>query len=396
MHLSDLFKLVIRNITREKSRSFLTLLGVLIGMAAVVGLLSISGGLRLFISGTLNKLGSDIMFILPGGGSGLANFAAAGSGSAFDDSDVRAVENVQGVKEVWVRVQKPYVVSYRDEELPLMVAALDKGAIDIFIDREVLIIEQGRRFEDNDLRVVAVPKELAKDTFTKEIRIGQKLVIEGSEFDVVAIVSLPSGMAGENVMFVPLRAARNVLGNDGISAMQIQVTGDPDTVAGRIEDKLERKRGDDDFNIVTNKDVLQAVGNIINIADVVLVGVAAISLAIGGLGIMNTMYMSISEKTREIGIMKAIGATNRTISLMFTLEAGIVGLAGGAVGSVLGYALGKLVESSIANSLQLDFRIVVSPELVAGVLVFSSILGMIAGSLPVKEAIKLKPVEAMK
>ncbi len=396
MYLPELFKLVLRNVSREKSRSFLTLLGVVVGMAAVVGLLSISGGLRLFISGTLNKLGEDIIIIFPGGGSGMTNIASTTSSNVFDDSDLLTVRNVQGVKEVWARAQKPYIVEYDEEQLPLMVVSIASGNLDLFVEREFLTLEKGRMINEKDAHSVLVPKEMAEESFDKEIQIGHTLTINEESFRVVGIVSMPSGLAGQNAIFTPLKTARDVFGDERVSMITVQASGDLAEVAERIERKLERTRGEDTFSIATQKDVAKTVGNIITVADVVLVGVAAVSLVIGGLGIMNTMYMSISEKTREIGIMKAIGATNKTISLMFLMESGLVGLMGGAVGSLLGYMMGKLVESTIANSLQVDFHIVVTPPLLAGVLLFSSVLGMFAGSLPVREAIKLKPVEAMR
>lgn len=395
MYFSDLVKLALRNISRERSRSFLTLLGVMIGMAAVVGLLSISGGLRFFISGTLNKLGSDFVVVMPGG-SGMASAASTTSGAIFDESDLLAVKNVQGVKNVWGRTQKPYVVEFKDEQNVLMVASVDIENMEILKERDVFKVISGRMFEKNNIRTVVLPKEIAENTFKKKIRIGQTIYISDEPFKVIGIVEMPSGIVGQQVIFTQLQTAREIFDDDGISLMNLIVTGDAEVVSERIKSKLEHKRGDDDFDVSTNKDIVNAVGNIINIADVVLVGVAAISLAIGGLGIMNTMYMSISEKTREIGIMKALGATNRVISIMFTLEAGIVGLLGGIVGGIFGYILGKIVEGSIANALQLDFHIVITKELIIGVLLFSSILGMVAGILPVKEATKLKPVEAMR
>ena len=389
-------KFVLRNLARERLRSFLTLLGILIGMAGVVALLSISTGLRSYIGGQLDKLGSDLVFISPGEGSSVESMMLMGLGGAFDNSDKLTLENTQGVKDVWSRITIPKLISFGDESVPLMISGGDIGFTEYAYGQELYKIESGRLLTRNDFNEVVLPKEIADDAFSKKIRVGDKLGIGGEEFTVVGIISMPSGNMGGMVVFVPLKAITDIFHDDSISTFVLRVEGDPELVAERIKDKLERERGTEDFQVVTSSDRVNAVNAIITLVNVVLGGVAAIALVIGALGIMNTMYMSISEKTREIGIMKAIGATDGIVSEIFMLESAILGLVGGAAGVVFGYLLAKIVEGAVANAAKIPFNVGMTAELILGVLFISSLLGTLAGILPVRQAMALKPVEAMR
>jgi putative ABC transport system permease protein len=176
----------------------------------------------------------------------------------------------------------------------------------------------------------------------------------------------------------------------------------PGDVAENIKEKLRKhrnvKEGEEDFTVQTSQELLDSVGVILDAVQWFLIGIAAISLLVGGIGIMNTMYTSVLERTREIGVMKAIGARNGDITILFLIEAGVLGMAGGLIGCLLGVTLSKTVEilsaGALANSTLV--KAYVSAELIAGALLLSFIVGCVSGVLPARQAANLKPVDALR
>jgi len=198
-----------------------------------------------------------------------------------------------------------------------------------------------------------------------------------------------------------LRSLFNV--KDDYMGITVRVRDGYDTkeVADRIKEKMRRdrgeKKGEESVTVITMDRVKSAVGTILNAVQVVVVGIAMISLIVGGVNIMNTMYTSVLERTREIGVMKAIGARNSTITTMFIMESGIIGLVGGTIGCLLGAALSKAVEYVALT--QLDSAMLkasITPWLIGGALLFSFVVGVVSGFLPAKQASELNPVDALR
>ncbi len=182
---------------------------------------------------------------------------------------------------------------------------------------------------------------------------------------------------------------------------KVQDGFDPEEVANEIIKRLrqsrEEKEGQETFDVQTSEQILETFGNIFGIVQAVLVGIAAISLLVGGIGIMNTMYTSVLERTKEIGVMKAIGAKNSDILYIFLFESGSLGLVGGIIGVIFGAGLSKGVEYIAMNSLGTNLlQASLTPQLIFGALIFSFLIGTLSGILPAMNAAKLKPVDALR
>ncbi len=395
-YLQKIGWMALKNVSREKKRSALTLLGVLIGISAVVALFSLSGGLRVFVGDQLSQLGEDIIFVSTSGGGGAGGAVQASENVKFSDSDVLDVRSVQGIEKVWMNFRESKRVVYRDEGIVVRISGMEEEGREVLAERGILEVLDGRFVRENELDGVVVTKEVAEDGFDREIRVGKSLDIDGMPFEVVGIVEFDSGPFGGNSIMVSARTFRDVFGIDKASSLTAVASDDPTQVEERLERKLDRTRGEENYQIVTGEDRAEVVNNVIGLLDVVLGGVAAISLVIGLLGITNTMYMSITEKRREIGIMKALGATKGIVLSIFAVESGLLGTLGGALGVLLGFAMAKLVEGRVASYIGGEFSAVVNVEMVLQVLLFSFFIGTLAGALPVRNALKLKPVEAMR
>lgn len=392
---SMVFRMAFRNLTREKVRSFLTLLGVFIGMSAVFALLTISTGLRFFVQDQLEQLGEEVIFVSLAGSYG-PNTGQLSEESGFDDSDVSEIESVQGVERAWRNFRSQKNVEFRDESLVITITGIEQDGIDVLNSKELLTALEGRLLRKNDLHSAMVSEPLAKEAFDKEIRIGSEILIDDEPFDVVGIVDFQSGPFGGNPVIVSKDAFEEIFGVSRARGITLVSSDEPSVMERRLSEKLDRMVGEESYEVVTGEDRAQVVNNVIGLLEAVLGGVAAISLLIGVLGITNTMYMSITEKRREIGIMKAIGADKKTVVGIFTLESGLLGLLGGAIGSILGFFMAKLVEGLVRGYVGENFSIVLSVTLVVQVLLFSFFLGVFAGLIPVRQALKLKPVEAMR
>ncbi|VVB81480.1 FtsX-like permease family protein [uncultured archaeon] len=259
----------------------------------------------------------------------------------------------------------------------------------------------GRMLKSSDSKKVMVGYDLwAKNVFSKPVAVDGKLLINGVAFQVVGLLD-KAGMNNEAVIMNE-NDARDLLSEpDKYSMIVAQVSAGsvPSEVGARVARALRRDRGQkegfEDFTVQTSEELIKSVNTILGVVQAIFVGIAAISLLVGGIGIMNTMYTSVLERTHDIGIMKAIGARNGDIMMIFLLESGLLGLSGGIVGVLLGVGLSKLVEyfgSQSVGLLQATFPW----YLIVGALSFSLFVGMFSGVFPARQAAKLPPVEALR
>ena len=243
-----------------------------------------------------------------------------------------------------------------------------------------------------------------KEVFGKKMRIGNKVVLDDVKFDIVGVLKRVGDPFADSGIIISEADARLLLNeSEAYSYLiaQSAKTENPEVVGKRIEKAIRRdrhqKEGKEDFKVETASDLIASFNVVLNIIQVVFVGIAAISLLVGGIGIMNTMFTAVLERTREIGVMKAIGARNSDVLGLFLIESGLLGLAGGVIGVILGAAISKGVEFG-ANTAFGPGTIHASfpPALIIGALLFSFVIGAISGVLPARRASKLKPVEALR
>lgn len=399
--LGEYFFLAFRNLRKRKLRSWLTMIGIFIGIAAVVALISVTLGLQKSIQEQFETMGANKLIIMPGGG-----MMGVTSAEKLTPEDLDAIRKTKGVDLAAEMIFSTTLVKFEDKAKQTFVIGLptDETA-KIMEDMGGFKVEKGRGLKDGDREKVVIGYLVAKENglFENEVSLRDKLIIEEREFKVIGIMKQLGNPSDDSQIYVPLDTAKEILGKeDEIDTIYVQVKSGfaPDEVGENIKEELRdlrnEKEGEETFSVQTFEQLMETFGNILSIIQVVLVGIAAISLLVGGIGIMNTMYMSVIERTREIGIMKAIGARNIDIMTLFLFESGLLGIAGGAIGIAIGIGIGKAVEI-IAMSFALGMLKASFPwYLILGALAFSFIVGVISGVLPAVRASKLKPVDALR
>jgi len=393
--LKDYFKLSINNLVHRKVRSWLTIIGILIGIAAVTALISISSGMNQAIENEFNKVGSDKITITPGAG-GMQFAGPTSVNSELTQEDLDTIRNIRGVDKAEPLIMEMAKVNVNNEDKYVDVVGINSEFLDIF--RGSYELYKGRNLRNNDKYKAVIGYKLATDTFNKSINLRNRIIINGQEFRVIGILDKIGNPRDDNSVMIPIDTARELFNEpDSISMIMVDSIDsfDVNIVADDITDKLEKKRGQKDFSVTTLNQIKETVSGIIGLLSIILLGVAAISLLVGGIGIMNTMYTSVIERTREIGILKAIGAKNSHILILFLIESGLLGIIGGIIGAILGIILAKGV-AYFGSNMAIPMEAAITPELIIGVLAFSFIVGALSGSLPARKASKLKPIDALR
>ena len=403
--LTDFFKLALNNLRRRKLRSWLTMLGIFIGIAAVIALISLGQGLRDAVTGQFASLGTEYLTIQNAG----TGFGPPGSTvvEKLNDHDLKIVEGVRGIKEVVPRLIRIVKIEYNNAVSFNYVGDVseDKIKMNIVYSSGNLEAEKGRLLEIGDKGKVVIGQNIAKkENFGKEIDVGKKINIQGKDFEVVGILKKGSSFQVNDVIVMLNSDLENLLGIDNeidLIVAKVEDTEDPVAVSDRIERALRNDRnekiGEEDFSVQTPLEALSAVNQVLTAINVVVVGIAMISLLVGGIGIANTMYTSILERKKEIGTMKAIGAKNSSILLIFLIEAGFLGLVGGIIGVIIGggaaLAVGAIANSFFGSEI---INVNLSIPLIIFAVGFSFLIGIISGIVPSYQASKLKPVDALR
>ena len=279
-----------------------------------------------------------------------------------------------------------------------LVGSLPAENFEEFFEDAGINIGNGRNIKDNEKFVAIIGIRAAREMFNKELRVGDKIEINKKEFKIVGILEEIGNAQDDNQINIPLESSREIFNEpnkvDTIIA-QVKSSSDTSLLQERIEKELERKRDDTNFQVLTASQILEQINQVLGVMQIVLVGIAAISLVVGAIGIMNSMYTSVLERTKDIGIMKAIGARNSDILEIFLIESGLIGLVGGIFGTILGSIMALIIGNISKNA---GFLLIVKLEpfvLLFGLL-FAFIIGMLSGILPAYQASKLKPVDALR
>ncbi len=401
--IEDYFRLAFKGIARRRLRSWLTLIGIFIGITAVVSLITLSQAMQGAIAGQFSKLGSNRVMITPGGKS-YGPTAGSIMTAKFSDSDVEAVQKVRGVDDVLAPLIRTARVQFRGETKAILTFAYPTGAnfIRLLEKHGFVKIEQGRMFRPSDRYVVMLGYNNAYDSFDKDVKEGDKIRIEGYDFEVIGIRE-KSGTFQDIAIGIPLDIGREIFDEkDEISSIFaiIKQGYDSGKVAEDIKKELRNERnveeGEEDFTVNSPQKLLESVTMITDVIKAVLIGIAAVSILVGGIGIMNTMYTSVAERTKEIGIMKATGARNSSVLMLFLFESGLLGLIGGIFGLLAGYGISFFAAKIAMDTAGIEINVAVTVEMVIGALAFSFIIGALSGMLPARKASKLQPVEALR
>ena len=403
--LKDFFTISLNNLKRRKLRSWLTMVGIFIGIAAVVALISLGQGLQTAVTGQMGALDVDSLTIQNAG----TAFGPPGSGvvEKLNDHDLKIIEKVKGVKRANSLLLRMVQVRYNNAvRFEMMRGAPEKPEFyEKFYEAQSMEAIEGRLLKQGDIGKVLLGNNFAKKTkFDKAVTAGKTIKIQGKDFEVVGILK-PSGSLLMNDAAITFHnELKDLLDIDNEIDMIVVTVENPDIseeTAERIERALRKdrglKEGEEDFSVQTPSQVLGAVNNILTAVNVVVVGIAMISLIVGGIGIANTMYTSVLERKKEIGTMKAIGARNSNILLIFLFESGLLGLVGGIIGALIGAGIALGVAAGANAAFGSDIiAISISIPLVFSVITFSFLIGILSGVIPSYQASKLRPVDALR
>lgn len=396
------FRIALRNLKRKRLRSWLTMIGIFISIATIFILVALSLGLDASIQEQFKKLGTDKFFIDPKG-----QLAGPGTGGAvtFTEKDIRTIEKVSGVKEVSYWVLGSAKLEFNRQTRFANIAGIPLDRPNLWEETGFIEAEFGRTLDKGDSGKVDIGSQyLHNNVFDRPVRVGDKLTIQGKDFRVKSNLVTLGNPTDDKIIYMELDDFRETFpDNNRIDQITIQVNegADLNRVAEAVKKKLDDARDVDDDNrdyrISTPEELLETIGTVLNIITGFLLGVAAISLLVGGIGITNTMYTSVLERRKEIGILKSVGAQNKDILSIFAFEAGLLGLVGGVIGVVIGIIFSKGLEFIAVNLLAASILQVSIPAyLIIGVLVFSFLVGVFSGLWPSWQATKVTPVEALR
>ncbi|AOV94477.1 hypothetical protein AQV86_00955 [Nanohaloarchaea archaeon SG9] len=396
----DSFRLAARNIRYRKKRSWLTILGTLVGILAIVALISIGQGLQNSVQSEFQELGGDKVYISPGGNSIASSFTS--STAKLTEDSLQTVRNSRGVEQALGTISARKQVRYSQETSYLSITGLPGGERSSLIqETNGLETTKGRFIRNTDTYSIVLTENAAENAFEDEITLRNKLDINGTEYRVVGIVEA-SGRPGGSI-YMETDQARELTGKeDEYDEITARISGGftPSEVEGNIREELRRSRGleegEEDFTTNTASDIIDSFTSQLALIRGFLVGLGAISLLVGGVGIMNTMYTSVTERTKEIGVMKAVGATNWQILRIFLIESGMIGLIGGLLGVIGGLAISYGASGIISEQVGLPMEPGASPELIFGSLAFAFVVGTVSGFFPARKAAKMNPVEALR
>ena len=415
MNLVESFRIALRALTANKMRSILTMLGIIIGVGAVITLMSVGKGVQAMIAGQLQSAGSNLLIIVPG------NFRESQPG----DPRLRRPSKPLTTSD-WLAIrdplQAPHLLAVAPEADGQANVTFGKTSISVPVvgtNEDYSFVRDfhaadGRFINDEDVtneaRVAVLGINVADKLFPNgEYPIGQSIRIKNIPFRVVGVMEKKGGGSFGNfddVVIVPFTTAqarlfpylRSSRGEPTLSIILAKVDDEKNLkqAATLIEDLLRTRHeitylGEDDFSVINQSDILDIASSITKVLTTFLESIAGISLLVGGIGIMNIMLVSVTERTREIGLRKAVGAKRRDILLQFLVEAMVLSLMGGIIGIILGY-LGALVIATLSK----EFAAIVSIQSILFATGFSALVGLFFGSFPALRAARLHPIDALR
>lgn len=384
-------------------RSWLTIIGILIGIAAVISLISLGEGLRSVVSSQFNFLSTDILVVQASG----LNYGPPGTGSVnpLKAKYVDDLEGFSGVDTAIGRIIETSLLEFNRKSDSAFVVSMPKGSKRKIVEKIAQIeVASGRDLRDEDTNKVIVGTNYVNaDKFGKIIEAGNSITIQDKEFQVVGILKKKGSFTIDNAVVMNEGELKKLFSvNDTFSVIAVKISqgADMDAVKAKIEDYLRKerdvKKGEEDFSVQTPQQAIKTVESVLFAIQIFIYVIAGISIVVGGIGISNTMYTSVIERTKQIGIMKSIGAKNRDIFNLFLIESGLLGLVGGLAGIIIGLGLAYGVAFLGSAVLNTDLiRVNTSPPLIIYSLAFSFLIGSVSGILPAIQASKLRPVEAL-
>lgn len=397
-YFSFLLKSALFNFSRNKTRTFLTSLGILIGVMSVVLLMAAGLGLKKYLKQQFDSIGSNMLYIMPGRviseGGGFQD--PGGLGARFTERDVRNIERVPNASIVVPTNERSSLVTVGGETETTQLLGTTQD-----IQRALsLEIDYGEFFTKGDIakraKVVVIGPALAKKLFgSPEDALGESIRLVGKSYRIIGVLK-PKGGGGlggpnfDSITYMPYRSLADFDENKKFYTIYVKSSSDTTIkqLKTDLDELLKRDYEEDEYQVVEQTEILNLVTNIFSILNMVLVAIAAISLVVGGIGIMNIMYVTVTEKIKEIGIRRALGARKKDILYQFLVESIILSLFGGLVGLLLAFL--------IVLAVQQFFPVYIDAESVIISLGISTVIGVVFGVFPAKKAADLVPIDAIR
>ena len=387
----------------NKMRSLLTMLGIIIGVGAVIAMVSIGMGVRNNIQQSIASLGSNMLIVMPGAENRTGVRGGAGSKTTLEDEDADAIKaKIGGIDNVSAMVSGSYQVVFGNSNWKTSV----QGVSPDYMDIRSLEVESGIFITEHDMvkrnRVAVIGSTVSENLFGGSNPVGQNIRIDNQPFKIIGVLKKKGqssmGQDQDDVIIVPMTTAQErMLGVNYVHSINVQVSSPDimDEVQENIETLLRQrhhiaKGQEDDFNVRNLTSLMETMDSTTAMITMLLGAVAGISLLVGGIGIMNIMMVSVTERTREIGIRKALGATFRNIMMQFLIESVVIGIIGGVIGIFMGCTL------SIAVAEFFNFNTVITLLPIAVSFSFAVGTGLFFGIYPARKAAKLDPIEALR
>lgn len=400
-------KMALRSIAGNKLRTALTMLGIIIGVSSVSLVIAIGNGVKSSVTDQVSELGTNLLQVNPGqafaseegsdGSGGGANFASAFGASTLTEKDVQTIRDIDGVYAAAPVSLVSGVANYNGKPAT---GAILFATDDQFDDAVKVDLEKGRFIAAGTTNETVVGGTVAEKLFGSEDPMGKEITIRDKKFVIVGITKKPDkdalsfGPSLDSAIYLPLSAGKE-FNNGSVNINEIDVKStSPDTVASaKAEIKKQVKAnhgGEEDFTVLDAKEQLKIFDSILSILTTFVAAIASISLLVGGIGIMNIMLVSVTERTREIGLRKALGASSGMVLSQFLIEAVVLSLMGGLLGLGFAYLFGIVVKQ-LAN-IQPSFTL----EAVGIAFIISVVVGIIFGIAPALKAARMRPIDALR
>ena len=403
MLFSESFQMALTSLYANKMRSLLTMLGIIIGVAAVIALVSVGMGVRSNVTNSIASLGSNMLIISPGSSNRGGVRGAAGSMQTLKYDDAKAIKDkIKNIDYVSPSVSSSYQIVYGNNNWKTSV----QGVTAEFMSIRSLTIGYGSFITADDMnkrnRVAVIGTTVASNLFAKENPVGKNIRINNQPFKVIGLLESKGqssvGQDQDDVIYIPLTTAQErMLGITYVQSINVQVSSQEkmEQVQAEIENLLRSRHHilagkDDDFNVRNLTSLMETVNQSTSMLTLLLGAIAGISLIVGGIGIMNIMMVSVTERTREIGIRKALGATFMNIMTQFLIESMVIGIIGGTIGIIVGCGVSQII-AKVGNFTTV---ITITPIIIS--FIFSVGIGLFFGIYPARKAAKLDPIEALR
>ncbi|WP_243385326.1 ABC transporter permease [Bacillus kexueae] len=395
MSFMENMRMALSSIMAHKLRSILTMLGIIIGVGAVIVVVAIGQGGEQLLKSQITGSGNTIEVYYQPSEEELKRDPNAYMRDAFTEEDIKALKEIEEVKNVVASSTTMYETRFKEETIDATIFGINE-AYPLVNEFKVA---NGREFSDSDYlggrRVGIISSQMVEDLFPEQDPVGEIVWVNGQPIEIIGVLEKATGLfAFEGAeIYMPWTTYRNAFGVNSYTQVTLQATSADDIQAAgeKAEKTLNRLHNtEDSYQVINFEEIAEGIGQVTRIMTLIISSIAGISLLVGGIGVMNIMLVSVTERTREIGIRKALGATKGQILTQFLIESGTLTLIGGTIGILIGAGGASLI------SYFAGWPFLISWQVILGGLLFSMVIGILFGMLPANKASRLDPIEALR